>query len=69
MLKNGLSRTAMRLGQLIEYNMRNTFFLNIIQNVVEKLIPDPFYCMLSSGLSKYIEIKLQTICFYPMQLF
>ena len=32
----------MKFGQLIEYNMRNIFLGNHIQNVVEKLVPDPF---------------------------
>ena len=32
----------MKFGQLIEYNMRNTFFENHKQNAVEKLFPDPF---------------------------
>ena len=32
----------MKLGQLIEYNMRNIFLKNYTQNVVEKLIPDLF---------------------------
>ena len=34
---------AMKFGQLIEYNMRNIFSLkNHTQNVVEKLVSDPF---------------------------
>ena len=58
---------------------------NHTQNVVEKLVPDPFlenlnwaylwinslkfyivwfYCMPSWVLSKYIETKMQTVCFY-----
>ena len=58
-----------------------TFFLKYYkQNVVEKLVPDPFQGLslinslklhtvcfnwiLSWGLSKYIEPKLQTTCFY-----
>ena len=32
----------MKFGQLIEYNMRNTFLKNHTQNVVEKLVLDPF---------------------------
>ena len=32
----------MKFGQLIEYNMRNIFLENHTQNVVEKLVPDPF---------------------------
>ena len=35
---------AMKFGQLIEYNMRIFFFLkHHTQNVVEKLVPNPFY--------------------------
>ena len=34
---------AMKFGQLIEYNMRNIFFLkNHTQNVLEKLFQDPY---------------------------
>ena len=34
---------TMEFGPLIEYNVRNNFFLkNHTQNVVEKLFPDPF---------------------------
>ena len=32
----------MKFGQLIEYNKRNIFLKNHAQNVVEKLVPDPF---------------------------
>ena len=32
----------MKLGQLIEYNMKNIFLENQTQNVVERLFPDPF---------------------------
>ena len=31
----------MKLGQLIEYSMRNIFLKNNTQNMVEKLFPDP----------------------------
>ena len=32
-----------KFGQLIEYNIRNTFFLeNYTQNVIKKLVPDSF---------------------------
>ena len=33
---------AMKIGQLIEYNIRNIFIKNYTQNMVEKLVPDPF---------------------------
>ena len=32
----------MKIGYLIEYNMRNIFLENHTQNVTEKLVPDPF---------------------------
>ena len=32
----------MNIPQIIEYNMRNTFLENQKENVVEKLVPDPF---------------------------
>ena len=36
-------KQTMKFGQLIEYNMRNIFFLeNHAQNKAEKLFPDPF---------------------------
>ena len=33
---------TMKFGQLIEYNMRNIFLKNYAQNVLEKLVPEPF---------------------------
>ena len=33
---------AMKFGQLIELNIRNIFLEKYLQNVVEKLLPDPF---------------------------
>ena len=32
----------MKFGRLIEYNMKKIFLKNYAQNVVEKLLPDPF---------------------------
>ena len=32
----------MKIGQLMEYNLRNILLKNDTQNVVEKLVPDPF---------------------------
>ena len=32
----------MKLGQLIDHNMRDILLKNHTQNVVEKLFPDPF---------------------------
>ena len=36
-------------GQLIEYNISNIFLENYIQNVVKKLVPDPFKTEYISG--------------------
>ena len=48
-------RKPMLLGQIIEYNMRNIFFLkSYIQNMKSK----------SQILSKYIKTKMLTIWFY-----
>ena len=33
---------TMKFGQLIEYNIRYIFMENHAQNIVEKLVPDPF---------------------------
>ena len=33
---------TMKFGRLIEYNMKKNFLKNYPQNVVEKLLPDPF---------------------------
>ena len=33
---------AMKLYQLIDYNMRTLFLKNLTQNMVEKLFPSPF---------------------------
>ena len=37
-------KQTMKFGQLIEYNMRNIFPIlkNLTQNVVKKLVTDPF---------------------------
>ena len=32
----------MKFGQLIEYNMRTFFLGKSLQNMLEKLVPDPF---------------------------
>ena len=32
----------MKFGQVIEYNMKNTFLEKLKENVVDKLFPDPF---------------------------
>ena len=74
----------MKVGQLIECNMRNISFEKSYTNVMEKVVPDPllrnynwaylwindqeFYTVFllynKRGLSKYIETKVHTTCFY-----
>ena len=39
---SNISRSKIKFGQLIEYNMRHIFLKNHTQNMVEKLLPDPF---------------------------
>ena len=54
----------MKFGQLIEYNIRNIFLKNHAQNVVEKLVPDPF---LDNENWEYLwmnSLKFYTVCFY-----
>ena len=41
-ISRSIGNQTMKCGQLIEYNMRNIFLKNHTQNVVEKLVPDPF---------------------------
>ena len=33
---------VIKFGQPVEYNMKNIFFENHTQNVMGKLVPDPF---------------------------
>ena len=81
----------MEFDLLIDYSIYDLyssiaiFLKNLTQNVVEKLVPDPFlknwnrtYLWINSlkfytvflsyaklrGLSKYVQTKLQTTCFY-----
>ena len=62
----------MKFGQLIEYNMRNIFLKEFYTKYGGETIPKLFlksqnwaYLWINNwGLSKYTEIKLQTICFY-----
>ena len=54
----------MKIGQLMEYNLRNILLKNDTQNVVEKLVPDPF---LENWNWAYIwinSLKFYTVCFY-----
>ena len=39
--RNKVNQT-MKFGQLLEYKMRNIVLENHTQNVVEKLVPEPF---------------------------
>ena len=56
----------MKFGQLIEHNMRSIFLKNHMQNVVEKLFPDPF---LKKEIWVYLwinSLKFYTVSFYCM---
>ena len=55
----------MKFGHLIEYNMRNIFFLkNHADNVVEKLLPDSFLKNWNWAYLWINNVKFYTICFY-----
>ena len=76
---------TMKLGHIIDYNMRNIFLeksytkcrgettlrsfsgkleLSISLDRYSRVLFICFYCIPSWGLSKYIESRLQTTCFY-----
>ena len=51
----------MKFGQLT----RETFFLkNYTQNVIEKLVPDPFFEKLNCAYLLIHSLKFYTVCFY-----
>ena len=52
----------MKFGQLMEYNMTNNFIEKSYTKSKNWAVC--FYSMPSRGLSKYIEIKLKTTCFF-----
>ena len=69
----------MKFGQLIEYNEEHFFeksYTKYARETIPRSLPKKsklnsvkfktacFYYMLTWGLSKYSEIKLQKICFY-----
>ena len=57
----------LKFGQLIEFNMRNIFFLkNHTQNVVEKLVTNPFVKNENWAYILIISLKFYTVCFYCM---
>ena len=41
-ISRGKSKQTMKLGQIIEYSMRNIFLKKSYRNVLEKLVQDPF---------------------------
>ena len=41
-ISRGKSNQTMKFGQLIECNMRNMFLKHHAQNMVDKLVADPF---------------------------
>ena len=56
-------RETMKFGQLIEYDMRNIFLKKHTQNVVKKLVPDPY---LKNQNWEYLwinSLKFYTVCF------
>ena len=71
---------VIKFGQLIKHNMTNIFLEKSYSLFPDPFQKDQnwgnlwiysltfhlvcFYCMPSSGLSKYVETKLQTACFY-----
>ena len=54
----------MKFCQLIECNMRDIFSKNHIQNVMEKLVPDPFLKHLNWACLWINSLRFYTICFY-----
>ena len=57
---------AIKFGQLIEYNMRNIFSWKKTQNVVEKLLPDPFLKNQNWAYLWINSLKFYSVCFYCM---
>ena len=69
---------TMKLGQLKEYNMSNIFIEKSYSkydgvtkktNKIEHISEFVFIVCPSRGLSKYIETKVLTICFYLVETF
>ena len=54
----------MKFGQLIENNMRNIFFENILQNMMEKLSSDPFL-----KTRNWAYLWINSLKFYSLFLF
>ena len=54
----------MRFGQLIESTMRNIFPGNHTQNVVKKLVADPFARNKNWSYLSINSLKSYTVCFY-----
>ena len=55
---------AMKFGQLIERNKRNIFLEKYTQNVLEKLVPDPFLEKWNWAYLWINGLKFYTVCFY-----
>ena len=51
----------MKFGQLIDYTVRNIFHKNHKQNVVDKLVPDPF---IKNQNWAYLRIKKSLFLLY-----
>ena len=60
----------MKFSQLIEYNMKNTFFLkNNTQNIVEKLFPEPLFEKIKIEHISWINsLKFQQFVFIVCQV-
>ena len=58
---------TIKFGQLIDYNMRNIFFKDHTQNLVQKLVPDPFLKNENWAYLWVNWLKLQTFyfCYMP----
>ena len=57
---------TVKFGQLIEYNKRNIFLEKYMQNVVEKLVPDPFLKNENCAYLWINSLNFYAVCFYCM---
>ena len=58
------SNQTMKFDHLIEYNMKNTFLKNHLQNVVENLVPETFRKNQNSVYLWINSLKYYNVCFY-----
>ena len=57
---------AMKFGQLIECNTKNIFLKIHAQNVMERLVPDPFLKRSNWAYIWINSLKFYTVCFYSI---